>query len=133
MWAQAPSSPTTCRTTRLPSAGRARRSRKAGRRGCANSRACQNRRPEGRCVTLERHLNENITNFIHGALVMTISTPIVAGALLCLAVTPAAHAQTMVDVSKITCEQFLLYKITNPNNIAIWISGYYNGKRNNTV
>ena len=64
---------------------------------------------------------------------MNISTPIVAGALLCLAAAPAAHAQTMVDVSKITCEQFLLYKITNPNNIAIWISGYYNGKRNNTV
>jgi len=24
-------------------------------------------------------------------------------------------------------------KITNPRNIAIWLSGYYNGKRDNTI
>jgi len=64
---------------------------------------------------------------------MTIPTPVVAGVFFCLATAPVAQAQTMIDVSKITCEQFLLYKITNPNNIALWISGYYNGKRNNTV
>ncbi len=64
---------------------------------------------------------------------MTKPTPVVAGVLVCLATAPVSHAQTMIDVSKITCEQFLLYKITNPNNIALWISGYYNGKRNNTV
>ena len=64
---------------------------------------------------------------------MRNSTPIVASVLFAFATAPVAHAQTMIDVSKITCEQFLLYKITNPNNIALWISGYYNGKRNNTV
>jgi hypothetical protein len=57
----------------------------------------------------------------------------VAGLLFCLPTFFAAGAQTTVDVSKITCEQFLLYKITDPNNIAIWLSGYYNGKRDNTV
>jgi len=44
-----------------------------------------------------------------------------------------ARAQVMLDVSKITCEQFAGYKITTPQNIAIWLSGYYNGKQSNTV
>ena len=37
---------------------------------------------------------------------------------------PAARAQVTLDVSKITCDQFVGYKITNPQNIAIWLSGY---------
>ncbi|HEX5210614.1 MAG TPA: HdeA/HdeB family chaperone [Pseudolabrys sp.] len=45
----------------------------------------------------------------------------------------AAEAQVTIDVAKITCEQFRNYAITDPNNIAIWLSGYYNAKRNNTV
>jgi acid stress chaperone HdeB len=44
----------------------------------------------------------------------------------------AGHAQVTVDVSKITCDQLTLYKITDPQNIAIWLSGYYHGKRDNT-
>jgi acid stress chaperone HdeB len=44
-----------------------------------------------------------------------------------------ARAQVTVDLSKITCEQWSGYKITNPQNIALWLSGYYNGKRGNTV
>lgn len=43
------------------------------------------------------------------------------------------HAQVTLDVSKITCDQFVGYKITNPHNIALWLSGYYNAKRGNTV
>jgi acid stress chaperone HdeB len=45
----------------------------------------------------------------------------------------AGHAQVMLDLSKVTCEQWAGYKITNPQNIALWLSGYYNGKRGNTV
>jgi hypothetical protein len=45
----------------------------------------------------------------------------------------AAQAQVTIDVSKITCEQFRGYAITDPNNIALWLSGYYNGQRNNTI
>jgi len=45
----------------------------------------------------------------------------------------ASQAQVMLDVSKISCDQFTGYKITNPRNIALWLSGYYNGKRGNTV
>ena len=58
---------------------------------------------------------------------------IAAGILLCLAMTLYARAQITVDVSKITCKEFLHDTITAPDNIAYWLSGYYNGKRSNTV
>jgi len=40
-----------------------------------------------------------------------------------------AKAQVVVDVSKITCNQFATYKIDNPKYIAIWLDGYYHGTR----
>lgn len=39
----------------------------------------------------------------------------------------AAHAQVTVDVSKITCEQFIV--LPKADSIAIWLSGYYHGDR----
>jgi acid stress chaperone HdeB len=65
--------------------------------------------------------------------VMTRCMLIVSGVLLFLADGPAARAQVTLDVAKITCDQFTGYKITNPDNIAMWLSGYYNGKRGNTI
>jgi|SRR4051794_6536144 acid stress chaperone HdeB len=53
--------------------------------------------------------------------------------LLSLSAWSSAHAQVTVDVSKITCDQFTLYKITDPRNIAIWLSGYYHGLHKNTI
>jgi acid stress chaperone HdeB len=53
--------------------------------------------------------------------------------LIAAAASEPAQAQVMLDVSKITCDQWAGYKITNPQNIALWLSGYYNGKRSNTV
>jgi acid stress chaperone HdeB len=44
-----------------------------------------------------------------------------------------AQAQVTLDVSKITCDQFTGYRITDPKNIAIWLSGYHSGKRGSTV
>ena len=38
-----------------------------------------------------------------------------------------------LDLAKVTCDQWSGYKITNPQNIALWLSGYYHGKRGNTV
>lgn len=43
------------------------------------------------------------------------------------------QAQMTLDVSKITCEQYYLAKVVHPNSVAIWLSGFYNGKRNNTI
>lgn len=55
------------------------------------------------------------------------------GLMLAIAAVPAARAQVTIDMSKVTCEQFLGYKIVNPNDIAMWLSGYYNAKRGNTI
>jgi len=53
--------------------------------------------------------------------------------VLVAAAAAPAHAQVTLDVAKITCDQFTGYKITNPQNISIWLSGYYNGQRGNTM
>jgi acid stress chaperone HdeB len=45
---------------------------------------------------------------------------------------PVAQAEVTLDVSKLTCEQFLGYKLTTSEKIATWLSGYHNGKRGNT-
>ena len=58
---------------------------------------------------------------------------VAAGMLLALAVAPPARAQVTLDMAKITCDQFTGYKITNPQNIAIWLSGYHSGMRGDTV
>ena len=58
---------------------------------------------------------------------------VVAALIFALDAVPAARAQVMLDVSKITCDQFAGYKITTPQNVAIWLSGYYHGKRGDTV
>jgi hypothetical protein len=54
---------------------------------------------------------------------------------LALALLPWSQAKSQVtlDVSKITCDQFTGYKITSPNNIALWLHGYFNGQKNNTI
>lgn len=46
---------------------------------------------------------------------------------------PATRAQVSVDVAKITCDQFLGFSVADPKDIAIWLSGYYHGKRNSAV
>ena len=57
---------------------------------------------------------------------------VAAAASLLLAV-PAARAQVQVEVAKITCEQYILFKVADPRDIAIWLSGYYHGKIGSTV
>ena len=55
------------------------------------------------------------------------------GVAFALGAVSSAQAQVTLDVAKITCEQFTRYKISNPENIAIWISGYYAGTRGRTI
>jgi len=43
------------------------------------------------------------------------------------------HAQETVDVAKITCKQHFFDEITFSQYVVMWLSGYYNGKRNNTI
>ncbi|WP_108680718.1 HdeA/HdeB family chaperone [Methyloceanibacter sp. wino2] len=44
-----------------------------------------------------------------------------------------ASAQVTIDVSEITCDQFALYKVSDPDTIAVWLHGYYSGKKGDTV
>jgi len=44
-----------------------------------------------------------------------------------------AQAQVTVDISKITCDQFVEYKIADPKQIATWINGYYHGAQGSSI
>jgi hypothetical protein len=55
------------------------------------------------------------------------------GLVLALVAVPAVQAQVAIDFSKITCDQFLGYRVIYPNDIAMWLSGYYNAQRGNTI
>lgn len=50
-----------------------------------------------------------------------------------LAVTSAAPAQVMLDLNKVTCDQFIKYKVADPKLIAVWLSGYFHSKRGDTM
>jgi acid stress chaperone HdeB len=58
---------------------------------------------------------------------------VLATSLFWIPIVSNAQAQVTVDMSKITCGQFLQHKITNPRFLALWLSGFYAGKRNNPV
>ena len=47
--------------------------------------------------------------------------------LLPLLAVQAAFAQVTVDLSKITCEQFIV--MPKADSVAIWLSGYYHGDK----
>ena len=46
-----------------------------------------------------------------------------------------AEAQMTMDIAKITCKQYLFDRTISPEapSIATWLSGYFNGRRNNTT
>jgi acid stress chaperone HdeB len=50
-----------------------------------------------------------------------------------VATSTAASAQMTIDVTKITCEQFLAGKVADSRSVTIWMSGYYHGMTRNTV
>jgi acid stress chaperone HdeB len=45
----------------------------------------------------------------------------------------ALQAQVTMDVSKKTCDQLLMEKPVPAKYVVLWLSGYYNGKRSNTI
>ena len=57
------------------------------------------------------------------------------GLLSAVAAASQAHAQIKVDFGKITCRQYLMDPNFSPKApmIANWLSGYFNGKNNNTM
>jgi acid stress chaperone HdeB len=43
------------------------------------------------------------------------------------------EAQETIDITKITCDQFLAGKVTDSRTLSIWLSGFYSGSRGNTI
>ena len=62
-------------------------------------------------------------------------SPLSAFLLTSALLASAAQAQMTVDVAKITCRQYIFDKNFSPKApmIANWLSGYFNGKNNNTI
>jgi hypothetical protein len=58
---------------------------------------------------------------------------IVSGFILAISSASSAQAQVTVDVTKITCDQYVHHKIAPPRLIGAWLSGYYNAKSDNQV
>jgi acid stress chaperone HdeB len=44
-----------------------------------------------------------------------------------------ARAEIKIDVAKLSCKDFMVPTFILPDNIAYWLSGFYNGKHGNTV
>ena len=57
----------------------------------------------------------------------------VLGALAAIVLAPQAHAQVLVDVSKISCDQYITQRITHMQTVNVWLAGFYAGRRNNPV
>jgi hypothetical protein len=58
---------------------------------------------------------------------------LILGLAMVLAAGTTAQAQVMLDLSKVTCDQFIKYKVADPKLIAVWLGGYFHGKRGDTM
>src|SRR5215831_18538923 len=58
---------------------------------------------------------------------------IMLGPALALLGLQAVQAQVTIDITKITCNQFLAGQLTDSRSLAIWLNGYLNGARGKTL
>jgi acid stress chaperone HdeB len=58
---------------------------------------------------------------------------LLTSALFVLVQIPALQAQVTLDLSKITCEQFISENPLPGKYVALWLNGYYSGERHNTI
>ena len=58
---------------------------------------------------------------------------IVLGFVLVLSPAVSTHAQTTIDASRVTCDQFVHSKVGSPRLVGAWLAGFYNGKRDKRV
>ena len=45
----------------------------------------------------------------------------------------AVQAQVTIDITKITCQEFLEEQLTDSNTLGVWLHGYVNGARGRTL
>ncbi len=50
-----------------------------------------------------------------------------------LSTTLPLSAQVTIDMAKVDCQQFATYKIAHPDRVAIWLNGYFHGKRGDLI
>jgi acid stress chaperone HdeB len=74
-----------------------------------------------------------VNSIEYGLYALMNQTAFVILAVALLVGLPTAKAQVTVDVSKITCSQFVEYKIADPKDVIIWITGFYHGRRNSLI
>jgi hypothetical protein len=72
-----------------------------------------------------------VLSFVKKARLSVVTGQFARALALILIFTQTALAQVTVDISKITCEQFIV--LPKADSVAIWLSGYYNGGRHNSV
>jgi hypothetical protein len=70
---------------------------------------------------------------IHRKENMVQTRVIVLGAFAALLLAAPAKAQVLVDVSKISCDQYITQRITHMQTVNVWLAGFYAGRRNNPV
>jgi len=58
---------------------------------------------------------------------------VILGLILATFSVRPAHAQVLIDTTKITCDQFVHEKVAPSRLLAAWLSGYYNGKQGNSL
>jgi acid stress chaperone HdeB len=58
---------------------------------------------------------------------------IMLGAGLALIGLQAVQAQVTIDITKITCNQFLASQVTDSRTLGIWLNGHVNGERGKTL
>src|SRR3954449_12693220 len=62
---------------------------------------------------------------------MVQTRAIILGAFAALLLAVPAKAQVLVDVSKISCDQYITQRITHMQTVNVWLAGFYAGRRNN--
>ena len=60
--------------------------------------------------------------------------PLITGVLFLFMQIATTQAQETLDVAKITCHQVMMGELATPSQyVVVWLSGYYHGRRNNTI
>ena len=58
---------------------------------------------------------------------------ITLGPGLALAGLQAVQAQVTIDITKLTCDEFVTAQLTDTNTLSVWLNGYVNGARGKTL
>jgi acid stress chaperone HdeB len=45
----------------------------------------------------------------------------------------AVQAQVTIDITKLTCNEFVTAQLTDTNTLSVWLNGYVNGTRGKTL